>query len=542
MVRWKKVLMCGLATATLASVIIACNKQDHQQTSENDPTAKQPVKLHLLGPTRTNKYVKFEDREKYPVWKEIQKLLDDAGLQMEYELVPNEQYNVVIKTRMASGNNLPDIVNISALDNTTVLNLAKQGVILDLNPLIDKYDNGNIRNMYDKEFPFAKKATTSPDGKMYWFSNLHKKLYKGTEPAPVALTMSIRKDWLDKLNIPVPTTAEEYFQALKAMRERDANGNGQADEVLVYDPSGFGGSIAQWFGLGTDITAVDVENKKVVSPWYQEGIKDYFRYLQKLAKEGILDTSLIGANAEQVQQKITDNKVASLHDYNLQTYREPTIRGGGEYLPLMPLKAVDGIAPAAQLEPPFLVWQKYAITKDVKNPEAAIKFFDVVYSEKYADLMYWGIEGLTYKKESDGSKIFINNGTEEELAKTGQVTGNTLMGDTVFPRVQFANLEFELSRVPQYKADHQLKIMNYKPYFVNMNQNYLAIPDDKQLETKTKLLTNLTTYSSELATKLALGQKSLDQWDEYIAELKKLGLDQLIEIDQQLLDRYNSLN
>ena len=93
-------------------------------------------------------------------------------------------------------------------------------------------------------------------------------------------------------------------------------------------------------------------------------------------------------------------------------------------------------------------------------------------------------------------------------------------------------------------AEHQggeLNMLNYKPYFVNMNANYLAIPDDQQLETKTKILTNLRTYSEELATKLALGQKSLDNWDEYISELKKLGLDQLIEIDQQLLDRYNSI-
>lgn len=74
-----------------------------------------------------------------------------------------------------------------------------------------------------------------------------------------------------------------------------------------------------------------------------------------------------------------------------------------------------------------------------------------------------------------------------------------------------------------------------------MNLNYLAIPNDQQLEKKTKILTNLNTYSQELATKLALGQKSLDDWDQYISELKKLGLDELMKIDQQLLDRYNSI-
>ncbi|OPA80259.1 ABC transporter substrate-binding protein [Paenibacillus selenitireducens] len=547
---WKKTFVSSMAAVLLVGSITACSsKTDNgssgtkQEGSGSTTSSEQKVtKLKMLGPAGINKYIKFDDRDKYPVWAEIDKLLKNNGLELDNEMVPAEQYEVVLKTRMASGSNLPDIVNISKLDNTTVLNLAKQGVLLDLNPLIEKYSNGNIKKMYDVEFPYAKKSTTSPDGKMYWFSNLHKKTYQGKDPAPVSLTMLIRKDWLDKLHLPVPTTADEYLETLKKFRELDANGNGKKDEVLVYNyPGQFTGAIAQWFGLGTGVTAVDVENKKVVSPWYQEGVKDYFRYMQRLVKEGVLDTSLIEATGEQNQQKITDNQVASLHDYNLENYVEPTIRGGGEFLPLMPLKAVEGITPAVQQEPHFLIFNKYAITKDCKDIEAAIKFFDMVYSDKYADLMFWGIEGQTYKVESNGAKIYLNNGPAEELAKTKQVTGNMLMGDTVFPRVQFSNLEFELSSAPKYKADNELQVLNYKPYFVNMNNNFLAIPDDKQLETKTKILTNLNTYSTELATKLALGQKSLDDWDQYIAELKKLGLDQLIEIDQQLLDRYNSI-
>lgn len=550
MFKRKKTIAILLASLlVISSILTGCGGTKKTDGGDKDASKKETtekMKLHVFGPAKTSKYIKFDERDKYPVWKEVQKMIDEANLDIEYELVPAEQYDVVIKTKMASGSGLPDIVNISALDNTTALNLAKQGTILELNSLIDKYDNGNIKKMYNETFPFAKKLTTSADGKMYWFSNLHKKTYKGTEPAPVALTMLIRKDWLDKLNLPVPTTAEEYLQTLKKMKENDANGNGTKDEVLYYDPSMFNGAIAQWFGLGTDITSVDVDNNKVVSPWYQPGIKDYFAYLQRLVKEGILDTSLVGSTWEQRQQKVIENKISSLHEYNLADYLEPTIKGAEkpEYIPLMPLKAKDGIEPAAQLEPPFLVWLKYAVTKDCKNPEAAIKFFDIIYSEKYANLGFWGIEGETYKKNEDGANVFINNGSEEEQAASGKVTGNQLFGDTVFPRIQFSNLEYELdpNRVSKARSDHELKIMGYKPYFPSMNTNFLAIPSEEQLEEKTKILNNLTTYSTELATKLALGQKSLNDWDQYMAELKKLGLDRLIEIDQQLFDRYNSLN
>ncbi|WP_245851003.1 extracellular solute-binding protein [Paenibacillus herberti] len=532
----KSLRWLGLSALISTLLVSACSNAGEGGSSE-----AQRGNLRLLGPDFGNRYIKFEEREKYPVWTEIDKMIKEAGINPTYELVPSEQYNVVIQTRMASGNKLPDIVNISALDNVTVLNLAKQGALQDLNPLIEKYSNGNIRKMYDEQFPIAKKTTISPDGKMYWFSSLHKKTYQGDQPAPVSLTMLLRQDWLDKLKLPAPTTAEEYLQALKKMREEDANNNGQKDEVLLYNPGSFSGSIAQWFGLGTDITAIDYDGKKIVSPWYQDGVKDYFRYLQRLVKEGILDTNLIAASGEQTQQKMIDDKVSSFHSYNLEMWSELNVAKGGSYTPLMPLKAIDGIDPAMQVEPPFLVWEKYAITKDAKDVEAAIKYFDMIYSEKYADLHYWGIKDQTYKLDETGAKQFINNGPDAELAKNKQVQGALLFGGTVFPRVQMANLEFELSRVPKSKADNELQVLKYKPFYYNSTANFLAIPDEKQLDAKTQILTNLTTYSTELATKLALGQKSLDDWDQYIAEMKKLGLDELIAIDQQLLDRYNSI-
>jgi len=467
-------------------------------------------------------------------------------LELEFEIVPVEQYPVVIQTRLASASNLPDIATISQLDDTTALNLAKQGIILELNSLIEKYSNGNIRRMYTQVYPFAPKLTTAPDGKMYWFSNLHILKYQNTKDAPSILCMTIRKDWLDKLNLPVPTTAEEYFNTLKEFRIRDANGNNLEDEILVYNPGYFSQAIAQWFGLGTDITSVDVENKKVVSPWYQAGIKEYFQYLNKLVKENIIDTSLINAGDELINQKFAENKVASISTYSSQTWYEPMIPvDEALLLPLTSLKAVEGITPVIQLEPPSLVWGKYCITKGCQNLEAAIAFFDVVYSDEYSELLSWGVEGLTFEWV-DGVRMLKESLSNEERAKQRNTTGSPLYGDTVFPRIQCPNLESALNNLinlgQKIKADFQIEYMDYRPCFYNFNNNFMAIPDDEQLNEKSRILNNISTYSSELATKLALGTASLDNWDTYIKELKELGLDKLIEIDQQLHDRYNSIS
>ena len=45
--------------------------------------------------------------------------------------------------------------------------------------------------------------------------------------------MKIRQDWLEKLNLPMPQTLDEFYNALVAFRENDMNENGLKDERMV---------------------------------------------------------------------------------------------------------------------------------------------------------------------------------------------------------------------------------------------------------------------------------------------------------------------
>lgn len=43
--------------------------------------------------------------------------------------------------------------------------------------------------------------------------------------------MWIYKPWLEKLNLSEPKTLDEFYNVLKAFKEKDPNGNGLADEI-----------------------------------------------------------------------------------------------------------------------------------------------------------------------------------------------------------------------------------------------------------------------------------------------------------------------
>lgn len=64
---------------------------------------------------------------------------------------------------------------------------------------------------------------------------------------------------------------------LRDFRTKDANGNGQQDEILFIDPSSFRTGIAQWFDLATGTIALDPQQNKIVTPWKNPNVKAYFR-------------------------------------------------------------------------------------------------------------------------------------------------------------------------------------------------------------------------------------------------------------------------
>lgn len=80
--------------------------------------------------------------------------------------------------------------------------------------------------------------------------------------------------------------------------------------------------------------------------------------------------------------------------------------------------------------------------------------------------------------------------------------------------------------------------MDYQEWTPLMIDNFLAMATDEETETINKILTGLQTYSDEMCLKLALGTESLDNFDQILQELKDLGLDDLLAVQQARHDRF----
>jgi putative aldouronate transport system substrate-binding protein len=119
-------------------------------------------------------------------------------------------------------------------------------------------------------------------------------------------TMTIRKDWLDKLGLKVPTTYDELYAVMKAFKEKDPDGNGKDDT--------YGTSIGvdTNYIIGVDAMMDSTKAGPGIQAWVEDGKggivpsefapnnKLSLAYLAKLYKDGIIPKDFPIRKSQQV--------------------------------------------------------------------------------------------------------------------------------------------------------------------------------------------------------------------------------------------------
>ena len=151
-----------------------------------------------------------------------------------------------------------------------------------MNELIDSYAP-NLKRIIESD-PDVKKQIALDDGTIYMFPLL--KLDALKLNATSGLIM--RQDWLDKLNLKVPTNIDEWYTVLKAFKEQDPNGNGKPDELPFTGNWGPGNltklhDFAAAFGV---IGGFQMNGDKVEFGPIQPGYRDFWRPWPSGTKKG----------------------------------------------------------------------------------------------------------------------------------------------------------------------------------------------------------------------------------------------------------------
>lgn len=129
------------------------------------------------------------------------------------QFIPVADYGDKASVLIASGD-VPDVLSWGGIESTFI-KYARQGAFLPLDDYIDKYESLKAvpKHVWDQ---------LRVDGKIYSIPS-----YGSSH----VFTMIIRQDWLDKLNLKMPTNYEELKQVAIAFAKNDPDGNQKNDTI-----------------------------------------------------------------------------------------------------------------------------------------------------------------------------------------------------------------------------------------------------------------------------------------------------------------------
>ena len=227
-------------------------------------------------------------------------------------------------------------------------------------------------------------------------------------PARRATTAStnffIRKDWLDKLNLEIPETIDEFYDAMTAFKEQDPGGIGS--ERVIASSVGLASRIfpKAFFTKMDDIKYYQIHAFSGLSGLCyadRENGLEYFKFRNKMYHEGLMDKEFFTSkNFSQKEKEFAVAGQLGFWEYDVSGNVD-TLRGGilqnlkqnvpdAELVAMKPLKNKhDGVVynPAYPISGAMVFMPLTA-----KSPEAAMAYLNFLGGEGGFTLFH-GIEG-----------------------------------------------------------------------------------------------------------------------------------------------------
>lgn len=505
------------------------------------PIVKEKITLKVLL-AQTNGVSDYADNE-YTKWLE-----EKTNIHLEFDIAPmnSDEAKQKLNLVLASGQ-LPDvIINFGVpLDQQQVL--ADQGLIVPVNDLIDKYGVEYKTVMTD--IPQIKDVTSLSDGKMYSLSDINECYH-----CSLSQKAWIYKPWLDKLGLKVPTTTDELETVLKAFKEKDPNGNGKADEV-PWSGAQNGSWQAQMdafimnsFVLNSRLSNdrhMYVDNGKITAAFAQPGWKDGIVYLNKLYKEGLIDPEIFTNDATK-HKALAENPDVPLMGFTQAGWPGMFLDWGGksnrwqEFVPVAPLKGPSGLQQTPESPYSLIGVGKFLITKDCKNPEAAYRLADLMYSYEATLRNAIGRPGQEWEASKDGAESIDGNKAKYKVLVVYSEGEQKVSWNQAAPAYRSA--AFRLAQEYDPKDPLERNLYNWShdlmaPYGKPDTQVPPLVFTSEQSKRLGELNTALYTLVDQTFAGFVSGQMDVTTgWDSYLNELKTSGLDEYIQIYQTAYD------
>ncbi len=346
---------------------------------------------------------------------------------VEVEFVPIGRWTEVddMNTALAAGD-APDVC--VTYSYATIAKYAQMGGIVNLNDI-----EGKPLEEYKDILPNLWNLL-SPTNNIFWDQNPETGdlwAIEATLAENARLSTFIRKDWLDKLGLDLPTTEEEFHDCLVAFRDNAETLLGaDADKMVPYSTSydvGWRNDLLFMAYVPDDAKDEDLyihgfddrhllypnykEGVRVLNKWYNEGLvwKDFAEYAQDSTREDdMMKAGFVGAFQHSWDQAYRGG------DDSIQANIQRNVGEDAAFV------AVDCFVNDAGVHRKFLappIDRKVFFPATNEEPLASLLYLDFISDPETIAFLQLGKEGESYNAVEGGF---------EKLATTGDWLQNSL--------------------------------------------------------------------------------------------------------------------
>ncbi|MFZ2538539.1 MAG: hypothetical protein WAX04_06515 [Oscillospiraceae bacterium] len=505
------------STASKTTVADGDRAMEGNMYTEGLPIVKEQETFTLLCDDNG----KAEDKIMYPILQEQTNVKVDLLL-YPYEIA-KEKKNILINS-----GNYPDAIGGWLLSDDEILRDGMgEGLYIPINDLIDKYAP-KMTEMLAIEG--VRDTMTLPDGKIYTVPYVI-----GTKK--VAFQPVINSKWLEAVGKKMPTTTEEFADVLRAFKTKDPNGNGKADEIAFSaDPdNNYFGFYSGWFGFAFDKTNFSMSNGKLEFGPNKDAYKETIKYFAGLYKEGLIDPEIFTQDLSQWKAKGEQGLYGSALAYGagefIKRLPDPSKKSDFDGLPVLKAPGVDKPVYKRASTGSYVFRTQLAITDKAKNPATIIRWFNNVFEEENSMQIDGGLFGKRLEKLSDGQYRRLDETKLSDADK--EKYGWSNMFTTSLPKfcpLDKKPLPAEGVALPYEEKDVMDAL--YEPFLDEQPANVWTSQEDaKRVST---IQTDINKYVLEQTAVWVGGQSNVEaDWDKYLKQLDKLGLQELITIKQK---------
>lgn len=473
----------------------------------------------------------------------IDYVAEKTGIRLEFELVEKAAWGERVSIAFAT-DDYPDVF-MNGMTTAIINKYAEEGYLVNLEPLIKKYAPFTVSE-YNK-YPELVKEVYAADGGIYFMPSIN------ASPRDLVTTYPswINAQWLKNLNLETPTTLDELYTVLKAIKTQDANLDGDPNnEIPVVSSNGGKFSTLVMSSLGYVDNRNAIADDRYVYVPTTETYKAYLKWMNRFYTEGLLDNEYFTSTEENLRAKEATGLAAMID----MTPYEVLAATYEEFKGLSPLTSdlnQTKMWPAQSAC--RLSWGTCVVTDKCQYPEAIVRLIDWFYTVDGSRAVRAGCEYGTWKDEQ-GVEYGWEIVTPADQTADGHLIAKLHMGD--YSSYWACRLgEIGPTNLPFNSTDAVNDIiiagdkMNLWLYNQVMDSGVVAartfslpqlsFTDDES--TRKSVYLDLTNYVDNMESKFIKGDLDIDaNWEDFQEQLQKYDVNGMCEIYQAALDRYNA--